>query len=185
MKREEIGVIDPAIIDLMHHMSKAPPAIERSADAGAWVQTVETGERHVQTIERQIEEWITETETRVSAIAASARSEPDREAALHRLNQAIEAFEASIPREAAFFSRAEKRTLVTVKRAKAASHIAGQRTAAQRQRILRAFAAYGLAKQDVVFALRAIRADLTGEGRVGPIFDSPSDLGAYLRDAVA
>jgi hypothetical protein len=178
-------MIDPAVIDLMHHMSKAPPALERQVSDSAWGSPdLKQGESYVREVEQDVATWIAETERRVTSLAKDIAAHP-APSVLRRLDQMIETFEAAVSSEVAFYRRLTKKSLVIVKRARAIMPAAAPVLTEQRRRILTALAAYGLARSDVVFALRALRSGLDGAGRNGPVFDNASDLGAYLRAAAA
>lgn len=178
-------MIDPAVIDLMHHMSKGPPALERQVSDSAWgTPDIQQGEMYVREVEQDVANWIAETESRVTSLAEDIVAHPNPRT-IHRLNQMIESFEATVPSEVASYRRMSKKSLVVVKRARAVLPTVAPTLTAQRRRILNSFAAYGLARSDVVFALRALRNGLTDGGTNGPIFDNSSDLGAYLRAAAA
>jgi hypothetical protein len=186
MSAQRSPMIDPAIIDLMHHMSMPPPAIERPAGVRSWaVADTDAGEEHARLIEIETAKWIAEAEKRIAGLIADFAGIEATSSHLRRLDQMIDTVENFVASEALDYRRWVKRTQIIVKRVKARSAREGALVALQRDRILKALARHGLAKQDALSALRALRSEKTGASRSGPIFDNADDLTVYLRAAVA
>lgn len=178
-------MIDFAVIDLMHHMSTTPPIMGRPFAANVGVRAnLEVGEEEIQKIESMTANWMKSAEAKFRTLIKEYRDTQVDDRRLVYLDQMIEAFEAQFYSDVRKDKKAHKIVRVTVKRQKSSPKrlaIVGL----QGNRALRALAQVGELKQEIIFALRALRSELKGTSKAGPIFSDPSAMTAYLRAAVA
>lgn len=177
-------MIDPAIIDLIHHLGQQPPAIVRPFEDTKAPSANATGQ-HVQRVEQWSADWIAEAQKRVESLIRDFEDGPVEPHHLVTLDRAIELIEESIPAEARIFKKQQKVAHRLQKQLKSEMPSVLPRYNAERARNFRAISESALVRADLCFALKALRARHDSRANEGPAFDNSRALGDYLRAAIA
>ncbi len=178
-------MIDAAIIDLTHHLSRQPPAIVSPHLAVRGGATARASERLVRDAERWNAEWARDAEAQVDALRLRLEKEPVTAQDLRQLDRLIDLLTEQTDAQAATFRSQEKRTRRFLKQVKARAPDEAARLAAERDRLFAAYARSCLVRFDLILALRALRATYDPAARSGPIFTDPAALEEYLRAPAA
>ncbi|BCM85846.1 hypothetical protein [Methylobacterium indicum] len=178
-------MIDAALIDLTHHLSRQPPAIVSPSLALRGAVTARASERLVRDAERWNADWARDAETQVDALRARLETEPVATRELHQLDRLIDLLAEQTDAQAATFRNLEKRTRRFLKRVKAVAPNDAVRLAAERDRLFAAYARSCLIRFELVLALRALRASHDPAARSGPVFTNSAVLEDYLRAPAA
>ncbi|BAQ44201.1 MULTISPECIES: hypothetical protein [Methylobacterium] len=178
-------MIDAALIDLTHHLSRQPPAIVSPSLVARGGVTARASERLVRDAERWNADWARDAETQVEALRVRLDAEPVAARDLHQLDRLIDLLADQTDAQASTFRNLEKRTRRFLKRMKVFAPDDATRLAAERDRLFAAYARSCLIRFELVMALRALRASHDPASRSGPVFTDPTTLEEYLRAPAA
>ncbi|MET7244075.1 hypothetical protein ABZT49_11955 [Methylobacterium sp. EM32] len=178
-------MIDAAIIDLTHHLSRQPPAIVSPYLAAQAATTARASERLVRDAERWNADWARDAERQVDGLRLRLETGPVTAQDLRQLDRLIDLLTEQTDTQAATFRSLEKRTRRFLKQVKARAPQDAARLAAERDRLFAAYARSCLIRFELVLALRALRAGHDPAAQSGPVFTDPAALEKYLRAPAA
>lgn len=184
-------MVDPAILELMQHLTRPAPAVVREALpvpsllASASAAVIAGVERSTRGAEQEAAEWIATVERGLPHLLDQFRRTGLDRDALDQFPSLLAELDATVKRRSREFERATKQLRQARKRIMAE----GPRFLAafddQTERVLRATARRNLALVEATFALRAFYAEASGRGERGVVYTDPDALGGALRAAIA
>lgn len=181
-------MIDPAIIDVMHQMSRQPPALMLPAEDTASRLTADFAERIeavVRQNERYVEDWAENAQSAVAALVEKANSGNFDTESIEALRRSADAADRQITADAKEFARQQKGFRRLAKQAKAQSRQDGDIAERTFQRFLAANARMGTVRFELGLAVKTALAKLDPENQEGPIFNDPGEIEKYLLAASA
>ncbi|WP_139234316.1 hypothetical protein [Methylobacterium pseudosasicola] len=167
---------DPALLDLMYHLSWQPPALVRPAMVASAAGSSQTFEKFVESSEVEIDAWELRGRTLRAELWQRAHS-GDTELDFATIESMVDSFERSLRPEGREVARFRKSLRREVRDARPSSRAEIERLGRRMLVTCERFLELGL---DFALFLRALRAEMDPDAQGVSTFDDPDALEKFL-----